>query len=372
MEIAAYGAPNVFRQSGYGMRLFRNTALDGRDMMMKTMKRDARVLFAGLVAAIALFFGCVALTGCSSQEPADTPDAQSGSAGSDQAGSQNGPCTFTDDTGAEVTVDNPERVVACMGSFANTWELAGGTLVGASDDAFESYSITSADAVKVGDFSSPNLESIIALEPDFVIMTSGSGGRGGDSSQADLKQSLEASGIPVAYFEVTTFDDYLRMLRTFCDITGRDDLYEQNGQAIADAIDEIKASVPAGDEPTVLAMTTFSGGTRVQNSSTMTGAMLADLGVKNLADENQSLLKDFSLESVIELDPDFIFVVPMGNDDTAALKNLTEATEANPAWATLSAVKDGRFITLEKELFLYKPNEHWAESYQTLFDHLYA
>ncbi|MFR1168438.1 MAG: hypothetical protein ACLSDQ_13165 [Adlercreutzia equolifaciens] len=36
-----------------------------------------------------------------------------------------GPVTFTDDMGNEVTVDNPQRVVACMGSFANAWELAG-------------------------------------------------------------------------------------------------------------------------------------------------------------------------------------------------------------------------------------------------------
>lgn len=341
---------------------------------MEALKRDTRVFFAGLAAVIALCLGCVALAGCSTQEAPSQPESQDQASTPDEAQgeSKTGPYTFTDDTGATVTVNNPQRVVACMGSFANTWELAGGTLVGASDDAFDSYAIQSADAVKVGDFSAPNLEAIIALEPDFVIMTSGSGGRGGDSSQADLKQSLEASGIPVAYFEVTVFDDYLRMLRTFCDITGRDDLYEQNGQAVADEIEGIKAKVPAGEEPSVLLMTTFSGGTRVQNSSTMTGAMLADLGVKNLADENQSLLKDFSLESVIELNPDFIFVVPMGNDDTAAMKNLTEATEANPAWSTLDAVKNGRFITLEKELFLYKPNEHWADSYQTLFDHLYA
>jgi hypothetical protein len=42
-----------------------------------------------------------------------------------------GPVTFTDDLGNSVTVENPRRVVACMGSFAGAWELAGGTLAGA-------------------------------------------------------------------------------------------------------------------------------------------------------------------------------------------------------------------------------------------------
>ncbi|WP_041239408.1 ABC transporter substrate-binding protein, partial [Gordonibacter pamelaeae] len=282
--------------------------------------------------------------------------------------------TFTDDTGAEVTVDNPQRVVACMGSFASMWELAGGTLVGASDDAFtlSDYDLKSDNVQKVGDFSSPNLEAIIALEPDFVIMTSGSGGRGGDSSQADLKAALAASNIPVACFQVTTFADYERMLRTCCDITGRDDLYEQNAQATADRIAAITAKVPAGEAPTALVLTTFSGGTRVQASSTMTGSMLAELGAKNLADENPSLLKDFSLESIIEMNPDFIFVVPMGNDDAAAMKALEDQTAANSAWSTLDAVQNGRYVTLDPHLFQYKPNERWDESYQVLFDALYA
>lgn len=313
------------------------------------------------------------LAGCSTSQPetggaASAPQAEAGQA------SQAGAVTFTDDTGAEVTVENPQRVVACMGSFASMWELAGGTLVGASDDAFtlSGYDLVSPNVQKVGDFASPNLESIIALEPDFVIMTSGSGGRGGDSNQADLKAALAASDIPVACFQVTTFEDYERMLRTCCDITGRDDLYEQNAQATADRIDAITAQVPAGEAPTALVLTTYSGGTRVQASSTMTGAMLADLGVKNLADENPSLLKDFSLESIIEMNPDFIFVVPMGNDDAAAMKALEDQTAANPAWATLDAVQNGRYVALDPHLFQYKPNERWDESYQVLFDALYA
>lgn len=283
--------------------------------------------------------------------------------------------TFTDDMGNEVTVRDPQRVVACMGSFAHAWELAGGTLVGVSDDVFslESFRIVSPDVQTVGDFSSIDLESLIALDPDFVIMTSAKGGRGGgEVSQVDLKDALKASGIPVAYFEATVFDDYLRLLRTFCDITGRDDLYTENGERVKKAVDEIVERVPEGDRPSVLLMVTFSRGTRVQASTSMTGSMLADLGAINLADENPSLLSDFSIESAIEADPDFIFVLPMGDDSEAALKGLEAATSQNPAWATLSAVQNGRYRVLDPKLFMYKPNEKWDESYRVLFDYLYA
>ena len=105
-----------------------------------------------------------------------------------------------------MTVASHNRVVAGMGSFANVWELAGGTLVGASDDAFSDYHIAS-DAQKIGDFSSLNAESIIALNPDFVILTGSNSGRGGGVAQTELADTLTAANIPVAYFKVTTFED---------------------------------------------------------------------------------------------------------------------------------------------------------------------
>ena len=330
-----------------------------------------------LCAAAAVL--ALVLAGCGQQESevpaADAPqqEQQAPEAPAAEATAP-GPVTFTDDMGNEVTVDNPQRVVACMGSFANAWELAGGTLVGVSDDALTAagWTIQSPDVATVGDFTAVNLEAIMALNPDFVIMTSGTGGRGGDSSQADLRDALVGAGIPVAYFEVTTFDDYERLMRTFTDITGRADLYYQNVAKVAAAIDAVLGAVPAENPPTALLLTTFSGGTRVQSSGTQTGAMLADLGVSNLADENKSLLKDFSLEAVIEMDPDFIFVIPMGNDIEAAMRNLEEATAANPAWGSLSAVQNGRYITLDPTLYLAKPNAQWDAAYQGLFDNLYG
>lgn len=331
------------------------------------------VLCAAAAALALVLAGCGQQEGEASAADAPQQEQQAPEAPAAEAAAP-GSVTFTDDMGNEVTVDNPQRVVACMGSFANAWELAGGTLVGVSDDALTAagWTIQSPDVATVGDFTAVNLEAIMALNPDFVIMTSGTGGRGGDSSQVDLRDALVGAGIPVAYFEVTTFDDYERLMRTFTDITGRADLYDQNVAKVAAAIDGIVGAVPAENPPTALLLTTFSGGTRVQSSGTQTGAMLADLGVNNLADENKSLLKDFSLEAVIEMDSDFIFVIPMGNDTEAAMRNLEEATAANPAWGSLSAVQNGRYITLDPTLYLAKPNAQWDAAYQGLFDNLYG
>lgn len=289
------------------------------------------------------------------------------------------PVTLTDDAGREVTVSSLERVVVCMGSFAKTWQLAGGSLVGTTADALADYELEGAENIaSVGDFTAPNLEQILALDPTLVIMSAASAGRGGQSSQTDLVEPLASAGVPVLTFKVTLFGDYLRMLRACCDLTGRNDLYYENGLATRDRIDEVLAAAAqarseSGEEaPTCLIMTTYSGGTRVLNSSTQSGAAAADLGAVNLADQNPSLLKDYSLESVVALDPKFIFVMAMGNDPEAAERALKEQTEDNPAWAGLTAVSEGRFITLDPELFQYKPLEAWDEMYRTMAKNLYG
>lgn len=274
---------------------------------------------------------------------------------------------FTDALGEEVTVQEPKRVVALMGSFAETWLEAGGELTGVTDDALEERGFSlPEEIVSVGKFNSPNLEKIIALDPDLVILSSET------KEHVALQNALKQAGIPAAYFKVTHFEDYLSMLKTCTEITGRSDLYEKNGLDIQKQIKDTISSVKDEKPPTVLLLITYSGGAAVQNSGTMTGKMLKDLGCENIADKNQSLLKEFNMESIIKEDPDFIFVVPMGNDQELAMKNLKETIENNPAWNGLTAVKNGRYILLPKEKFLYKPNEKWGESYTYLLEILYG
>jgi iron complex transport system substrate-binding protein len=76
------------------------------------------------------------------------------------------------------------------------------------------------------------------------------------------------------------------------------------------------------------------------------------------------------MEVIIQEDPDFIFVITMG-DSEKALQNLKEGIETNPAWKDLSAVKNNRYIVLPKELFHYKPNARWGESYEYVAKILY-
>ena len=322
-------------------------------------------LAALLAASLLALPACGSASGGSgdaSTSVAAPAKAKSGKAGKAEKGKA---YTFTDDLGRKVTVKSHKRVVACMGSFADAWQLAGGTLVGASDDAFGHYAVDSSKVSGVGRSTSLNLESILALKPDFVIMTGISDGKHATGvSQADAESALKEAGIPVAFFKVTTFDDYKRMMGVFCAITGRDDLYKKNVTKVGEKIKSAVSTYSVKSKsPSVLIVSAFSKGLVVQNSSGMAGAIVRDLGAVNVADEHPSLLSDFSLEAAVEANPDYVLVLAASDDTATAQKYYDQVAGSNSAWQGMDAVKEGRVTMLDAAHFLYKPNADWAESY---------
>ena len=342
-------------------------------------RRSSLRTFRPLAAAgIAFaFIGVLGIAGCSrSTAPGggQVHASSSGSAAAQQAGSSSsaakpGKVTFTDDLGNEVTVDDPQRVVVGMGSLADIWRDAGGEAVGVSDDAFDNFGFDKTKVAGIGRHTSINLESIMALNPDFVILSGQSDDDASNNgpSQDQLKTSLENSGIPVAFFSVDSFDDYLKMLKTCTTITGRDDLYQKNG---ADVQKRVKAALKKYDvskqAPSVLVLTASSRGAKAQAPDHMASLMVKQLGAKLVTEEHPSLLKDFSMEAVAEIDPDYIFVLPAATSDEKARQAYDSAIKGNPAWAGIGAVSRGDTAVLDIAHFFRKPNAEWDQAYETL------
>ena len=323
-------------------------------------------IFPVLCAAL-LLTGCGASTVAESSAPAPGSEtAESAPASPETAVTT---LTFTDDLDREVTVPaNPERVAVLLGSYADVWCLAGGqdSLVAAASDAWTDFDLDLGDDVaNLGSLMEPNLEELIASAPDLVIASSNT------TSNVELLPSLEQLGVPVAYFGVNSFNDYLEMLDVCTRITGHTENYQTYGLDVQAQVDKAKEQND-GSAPTVLLLRSASTSCKVKNSKgTVLGEILADLGAVNIADSDTGLLEDLSLERIIADDPDYIFVVFQGSDQAAAQKTLDAALTSNPAWETLSAVQNGRFYIMEKELYHLKPNARWGEAYQKVADILY-
>lgn len=323
--------------------------------MKVSLNQSGQQGVAALLAVLSVF----CLTACEGQ-PSQENEAMGEEAAAETV------VTFTDDLDREVTVTGtPQRAAALIGSFADVWCLAGGqeTLVAAAEDSWTQFQLDLDESVvSLGAVKTPNVEALLAAEPDFVL------GSARTSADVELMEMLEKMGIPVAYFDISTFEDYLRMLEICTRLTGCPENYQEYGVQVAEQV-EAARGLAQDPGPRVLYIRATGSSCKVKNSEgTVLGEMLADLGCVNIADSETSLLENLSLETIVAEDPDWIFVVVQGSDPTDAEALLDATLLSNPAWAGLTAVREGRYYVLDQRLYNVKPNARWGEAYENLAD----
>lgn len=262
---------------------------------------------------------------------------------------------------AQENVIHPERVVSLHASYADAWLTAGGELVGVTDNAFAfSDRLANCGAENLGSHDKPNMELLFQLKPDYVILSAD------NQNHKEIGEILAQAGIAFDFYGATDWRDYMEMMQKFTSMTGREDLYQQQIVQVQMPIEAcIKEAQALSKKPTALLLRAFSSGVRAKGSqNNVAGAILQDMGFENIADREGMPLENLSMEQIMLDDPDYIFVVTMGVNSDAALKALDEQFTGNPAWNTLTAVQDGRYIVLDRQLFHLHPNSRWAESYE--------
>ena len=291
----------------------------------------------------------------------------SGCAGG-SAGEQTAGYTFTDDLGRTVTVESCDRVAALLGSFADIWHLAGGSVCASPDDAWEDFDLPMApDAVNLGNTKSMSLESLLGAKPELVLASTNT------AQHVSWLDTLESAGITVAYFDVSDFDDYLRVLEICCRLAGNPERYSIYGTDVQKHIRSVLERNRDREPQSVLVMRASAASIRAKNSEgTVLGTMLRDFGCVNIADSQESLLENLSVESILLLDPDKIFFIQTGNDMDAVKENVEAMFRENPLWQTLTAVQKGEVYFMEKRLYNLKPNALWGEAYEKLEAILYG
>ena len=274
---------------------------------------------------------------------------------------------FTDAIGQEVALsDAPQRVIALLGSYGKVWLEAGGTLVGTTEDAVDPECD---EIANLGSHSQPNMELLFALEPDFVILSADT------AAHPAIGDVLQSAGVPHGYFSMQTWQGYMDMLRTFTEITGREDLYRNAEKSIAGSIEMTIADAQSqsgyGKQSALLLRAYVTSVKAKGSEGTVAGPMLKELGLVNIADSDSMLSENLTMEAILMADPDWIFVVTMGADQEGAIRMLNDSLLSNPAWSTLTAVREGRYVVLDRELFQLRPNGRWAEAYKTLYKLIY-
>jgi len=277
---------------------------------------------------------------------------------------------FTDSTGKEVTLLNrPDRVAVLFSSYAEIWTLAGGEVtvtVGESiERGFAPEGTLLADG---GAGKTIDLELLLAAQPDFVI------GSADIPAQVEVCRLMAQAGIPSALFRADTFLDYLNMLKICTDITGNPEAYDTYGTAVAQEISGLLTAVKAleGEKQDYLfirAGSRYSATRAKRGPDNFVCIMLDELGAHNIADDAVVLLDGLSLEEILLRNPDFIFISTMG--DESGSRAYIHDLFAQAGWRELTAVRNGDYVFLPRDLFHFKPNARWDEAYAILAQYLY-
>ena len=282
--------------------------------------------------------------------------------------------TVMDDVGQQVEIPyNPQRIAVTNSWMVETLMACGHAPVARpripSEFVYppEAYDIP---VVAVSHSAGPNLEQLAAARPDLVI-TSPTYGRFAPA----IGQALR---VPVLVYDVDTVEDIFTKIETLGEIAG---CSENAESAVADLRAKVahqREGLPA-EGPSVFGLFGTSESFLGFTSASYLGDMVNKLGGSMITDGEEPYLyrgipnhayTPFSLEKVVEKDPDVILVVRHGDPNEAREENFSGLFE-NPAWAGLTAVQNGQVYELSEWLYLRYPGPRAAWAMQELRPLLY-
>jgi iron complex transport system substrate-binding protein len=250
------------------------------------------------------------------------------------------PGTYTDDAGRGVTIDEiPQRIV-CFGPSITEIAFAlglGKRVVGVDD--YSDYPEEAQALPRVGNAFAPSIESLVALEPDLVLTL----------EHEQFNSELEALGITYLILDPDDIDGILGDIELVGAVTGTADeaaaLVESMEARIADVQELVEGASPVSvffivdaTDPT-LPWTAGPG--------SFIDALITMAGGENVAAGAASAWPQFSIEEIVNADPDVIIVQTMtGGVPTISIA----ALEADPIWGGMGAVREGHVYLVDGDL----------------------
>ncbi len=248
--------------------------------------------------------------------------------------------SLTDATGELLTFETRPVRVACLTEICPDIMAELGLEPVAVNDPLSSdprFFGSRADDFRVigGSFFEPNLEDIAAAQPDLVIGLVG------------VHEGLRDALTPIAPLYIVnpiTYEDSIHYLREIGAAMGRPDEADQAAQRFLSKLEDYRARSPM--DRTALVMWGSDVNFGIDTEGSLVGGLLAE--VTGYPWPNPPLDQgghasggiQFSLEGVLSVDPDVIFVQTISFPGFEP-PPLAEQLEANPLWGELIAVRNG-------------------------------
>lgn len=264
---------------------------------------------------------------------------------------------------------NPKRTIVNYTSLVGLWYQAGGTAVGMPETANLAELPEAARTIRTtGHTANPNIEAVLALEPDFVILANNM------EKQRAMADILKAAGIEVLMLQYENYGDYVGILDLFYRLNGGSIAQDAASELMQNEVEDLVSRSKAQAAVKFLSLFASARDVQAETNRAHVAFMASYLGAQNItsysAPSRSQTRLPFSIERIHMEDPDVIFVTTMGNSDQIRQKMRQDFMESQ-VWQGLKAVQTGRVHFLPNELFLYKPNERFAEAFRQLAELLH-
>ncbi len=249
------------------------------------------------------------------------------------------PVTVTDSVGREVELPGGrlERIISLAPSATEILFAigAGDWLIGIDD--FSNYPAETADIPKLGSFS-PDLERIVALEPDLVV--------GSTITSNEVIEQIESLGIPVLVVGSLDIRGVADSIILLGEAVGKEETAQALAAELLDRIEAVVVAVAGVERPRIFYEIdasdpnrpfTIGPGFFVDNLVTLAGA-------ENVFADADSPFPQVGLEAVIARDPEIIILAD------APFGTTVESVKARAGWDGIDAVVNDRFMVISQEL----------------------
>ncbi len=266
------------------------------------------------------------------------------------------PLTLVDDAGREVTLDaEPARIVSLAPSSTEIVCAldACGRLVGVTD--FDDFPAEVADVDKVVVAAQVDVEAVVAAEPDLVIAA------GNELTPSPVIDQLAGLGLPV----LTLYPESLEGVYADIDLLGRAlDLGDEADALVDDMaarVADVEAAVAGLERPrTFYEVGVFEGVIYTAGDGSFLASLIETAGGEPITGD--ALSTSIELEDLVAADPELILLGAASYDPTVT----PEAAAARPGWETMTAVVDGRIVSVTEDVVITRPGPRIVEGLEAL------
>lgn len=242
--------------------------------------------------------------------------------------------TFTDTLGRQITINEyPKKIVSLAPAITEILFAIGldEEIVGVSD--YCDYPEKASSKEKMGGFENPNVEKIYAQQPDMVFISAG--------VQEDVIKKLEELKVTVVVLDADTVDQVISNIELAGKLTGKETEAKKLADNMRARVNKIATKYKSQTKPTVF-VEIWDDPLMSAGSDSFVNNIIEVAGGINIAADNAERYYNYSMEKLLETDPDYYII----NTHSHTPQDIKKRNGYN----ALSAVQNNKVFAVDDNL----------------------